>query len=255
MELASSVIMKTMGQDKETVLYGSIIYKTITTLTGIITASDTEDTFIHNCLHSLLLSIFSCDKYFIQEWANKSLESSPTYQPDWCASVKFWKNKYNIVATEAKPKAKQNRGIVSDYVKLGRELKLMFEKLIYSGVDNPEVYGLLVKGGVLEVYMMDIKVDGIYRFVKVDTVNLVTNFTEMTNLMRTLPILYQLKEGYCYLNHRKLFPEQFYFPDNRKLLTEHFYSSKQYFLPKMKVSVAPLLMHIVTTRGDDKPNH
>lgn len=149
---------------------------------------------IHNCLHNLLSSIFSCDKYFIQDWANKSLESSLIYQPDWCASVKFWKNKYNIIATEAKPKAKQNRGIVSDYVKLGRELKLMLEKLIHCGVNDPKVYGLLVKGGVLEIYVMDIKVDGIYRFVKVDTVNLVTNFTEMVNLMRTLPILYQLKE-------------------------------------------------------------
>jgi hypothetical protein len=70
----------------------------------------------------------------------------------------------------------------------------MLEKLVHSGVDNPEVYGLLVKGGVLEIYMMDIKVDGIYRFVEVDTVNLVTNFSEMINLIRTLPILYQLKE-------------------------------------------------------------
>ncbi|KAI8874671.1 hypothetical protein K501DRAFT_160226, partial [Backusella circina FSU 941] len=151
----------------------------ITTLAGMNTASDNDDTFIHNCLHSLLASIFSCDKYFIQEWANKSLESSSAYQPDWCASVKFWKNKYNIIAIEAKPKAKQNRGTISDYVKLGRELKLMLGKLIYSGVNEPEVYGLLVKGGVLEIYMMDIKVNGIYRFVEIDTVNLVTNFTEM----------------------------------------------------------------------------
>ncbi|KAI8081810.1 uncharacterized protein B0P05DRAFT_447289, partial [Gilbertella persicaria] len=194
MELASSAILKTKGQDMETILYGSIIYKTITTLAGMNTALDNEDTFIHNCLHNLLASIFSCDKCFIQEWANKSLESSSTYQPDWCASVKFWKNKYNIIATEAKSKANQNRGIISDYVKLGRELKLMLEKLIYSGVNEPEVYGLLLKGGVLEIYMMDIKVDGIYRFVEIDTVNLVTNFTEMTNLMRTLPILYRLKE-------------------------------------------------------------
>lgn len=71
----------------------------------------------------------------------------------------------------------------------------MLGKLIHSGINEPEVYGLLVKGGILEIYMMDIKVDGIYRFVGIDTVNLVTNFTEeMTNLMRTLPILYQLKE-------------------------------------------------------------
>lgn len=89
--------------------------------------------------------------------------------------------------------AKQNRGTISDYVKLGRELKFMLGKLIYSGVNELEVHGLLVKGGVLEIYMTDIKVDGIYRFVKIDTVNLVTNYTEMTNLMRTLvPILYRL---------------------------------------------------------------
>jgi hypothetical protein len=119
MELASTVIVKTMGQDIETVLYGSIIYKTITTLGGMTTSSDTEDTFIHNCLHNILSSIFSCEKHFIQEWANKSLDTSLAYQPDWCASIKVWKNKYNIIATEAKPKAKQNRRITSDHVKLG----------------------------------------------------------------------------------------------------------------------------------------
>lgn len=70
----------------------------------------------------------------------------------------------------------------------------MLEKLILSGVEKTEVYGTLVKGGVLEVYVMDFKVDGIYRFIKLDTVNLVTNFTEMIHMMRTLPILHQLKE-------------------------------------------------------------
>jgi hypothetical protein len=70
----------------------------------------------------------------------------------------------------------------------------MLEKLVHSGVDNPQVYGLLVKGGVLEIHMMDVKVNGIFRFVEVGTVNLVTNFSERINLIRTLPILYQLKE-------------------------------------------------------------
>lgn len=45
MEMASLAIVKTMGQDVGTILYGSIIYKTITTLGGMTTASDTEDTF------------------------------------------------------------------------------------------------------------------------------------------------------------------------------------------------------------------
>ncbi|CAO0801470.1 unnamed protein product [Mucor circinelloides] len=42
---------------------------------------------------------------------------------------------------------------------------------------------------------------------------------------------HELCKGYCYLNNRKLLPEQFFFPDNRKLLPEHFYAPKQYFLP------------------------
>ncbi|KAI9364713.1 hypothetical protein BD770DRAFT_378801 [Pilaira anomala] len=70
----------------------------------------------------------------------------------------------------------------------------MLEELIYSGVNEPEVYRLLVKGDLLKIYKMDIKVDGIYRFVEIATVNLVINFTEMTNLMRALLILYRLKE-------------------------------------------------------------
>jgi hypothetical protein len=81
----------------------------------------------------------------MQEWANKGLESNQTYQLDWCASVKFWKNKYNIIAAEAKPHTKQNRRMVSDYVKLARELKLMLEEIIKSGADQPVVFGMLVK--------------------------------------------------------------------------------------------------------------
>ncbi|OAD77929.1 hypothetical protein PHYBLDRAFT_164809 [Phycomyces blakesleeanus NRRL 1555(-)] len=48
-------------------MYGRIIYKTITTSGGMITTSDTKDTFTHNCLDNLLSLTFSCDKYFIQE--------------------------------------------------------------------------------------------------------------------------------------------------------------------------------------------
>lgn len=67
----------------------------------------------------------------------------------------------------------------------------MLEKLVLSRVENLEVYGLLIKGGVLENYLMDLKVDGIYRYIKLDTLNLVNDFTKMINMMRSLPTLHQ----------------------------------------------------------------
>lgn len=88
------VIMKTMGQDTEAFLYCSIINKIITTLGGITTALDTEVTHIHNCL--------------IQELVNKSLESSPIYISRIVVPLS---NSGRTSTIEAKPKAKQNRGI------------------------------------------------------------------------------------------------------------------------------------------------
>jgi len=71
------------------------------------------------------------------------------------------------------------------------------------------------------------------------------------------------------LEQSKLLPKQFYSPNNKRLLSActfdrpasvYFAKDATTFLPalpqeKMKVSVAPLLMHIVTTRGGDKHNH
>lgn len=82
--------------------------------------------------------------------------SSTTSQRDTITSVRFWKSTYDVVAAEAKPRTKQRREIISEYLKPGRELELMLEKSVLSVVENPEVYGLLIKGGVLEIYLMDL---------------------------------------------------------------------------------------------------
>jgi hypothetical protein len=70
----------------------------------------------------------------------------------------------------------------------------MLEELIKTGVDSPEVFGLLLNGGVLEMYIMDLKANGIYRLMEIESVSLVTNFSEVIHLNRTLSLLYRMKE-------------------------------------------------------------
>ncbi|EPB86682.1 hypothetical protein HMPREF1544_06562 [Mucor circinelloides 1006PhL] len=84
--------------------------------------------------------------------------------------------------------------------------------------------------------------------------------------LRANKLVFAFLEGYCYLNNRKLLPQRFYSPNNtfchyiqqtcvsalRKRCYNIFAGSSK---EKMKLSVAPLMMHIVTTHGGDKPNH
>lgn len=73
-------------------------------------------------------------------------------------------------------------------------MKLMLEEVVKSGAEEPEVFGLHVHGGTLGLYVMDIKSDGIYRLIDVDTLNLVTNFTEIFHLSRTMVLLHRFKD-------------------------------------------------------------
>lgn len=53
---------------------------------------------------------------------------------------------FNIVACEVKPSSKVGRGDISDYVKLGIEMKYMLNELMDASVASASVLGILVEG-------------------------------------------------------------------------------------------------------------
>ncbi|KAI8884615.1 hypothetical protein K501DRAFT_130576, partial [Backusella circina FSU 941] len=93
-------------------------------------SSNIGDMFLHNFVCHLVSFIFSCDKLFLHEWVNCTLESSNFYKPDRLASINPWKTNYNITIGKIKPPSKTNRGALSDFVKLVRQVKLALEDMI-----------------------------------------------------------------------------------------------------------------------------
>lgn len=67
-------------------------------------------------------------------------------KPDWIAYIKPWFKKFNIVACEVKPSSKVGRGDISDYVKLGIEMKDMLNEIMNASVGPASVLGILVEG-------------------------------------------------------------------------------------------------------------
>ncbi|KAI9302078.1 hypothetical protein BJ944DRAFT_153649, partial [Cunninghamella echinulata] len=110
-----------------------------------------EDTFVHCHLDVVLNEIFSSDPIFEQEWANGYLESCKKeneliFKPDWAAFVRPWYTRFDIGVCEVKPPGKKNVGVYSDYVKMGLEMKNMLNCLVKEGVDDAQVFGILVVG-------------------------------------------------------------------------------------------------------------
>lgn len=73
-------------------------------------------------------------------------KSDEQIKPDWMAYVKPWFKKFNIVACEVKPPSEIGRGDISDYVKLGTEMKDMLNEIMDAKVTSASVFGILVEG-------------------------------------------------------------------------------------------------------------
>ncbi|KAG0183759.1 hypothetical protein DFQ28_001039, partial [Apophysomyces sp. BC1034] len=135
-----------------------------------------EDTFIHTHLDALLSNIFATDPIFKQEWSNGALESSrgvvDLIKPDWVVFVRPWFTRFDLGVCEVKPEGKHNSGAISDTVKLGIEMQAMINALIAEGLDDPRVCGILVKGYIMETYVMDCCHLPVYRHLLLDSVTL-----------------------------------------------------------------------------------
>ncbi|KAG1039318.1 hypothetical protein G6F43_012535 [Rhizopus delemar] len=136
------------GDDHE-VLASYILFDIVPQLTKYVDDDEKgEDTFIKNYLECFLANVFSIEESMYQSWANVVLNNKNDDQvkPDWIAYVKPWFKKFNIVACEVKPPSKVGRGDISDYVKLGIEMKDMLNEIMDARVASASVLGILVEG-------------------------------------------------------------------------------------------------------------
>lgn len=59
-----------------------------------------------------------------------TLDSHNPHKPGWIASITPWKTTYNVIAGEAKTRETQNRGVISDFVKLGRQREWLVSRIV-----------------------------------------------------------------------------------------------------------------------------
>lgn len=68
-------------------------------------------------------------------------------KPDWLCYVRPWSKKIDLALCEVKSPGKSGSADVSDFVKLGVEMKAMLNKLVgIIGIDDAAVFGILVEG-------------------------------------------------------------------------------------------------------------
>ncbi|KAI9308178.1 hypothetical protein BJ944DRAFT_260724 [Cunninghamella echinulata] len=160
-----------------------------------------EDSFAHKYLDVILETIFGSERRFKQDWANGSLlgnkrklecldssndeendndneNQNILYKPDWLVYTKSWRTKAVLGVMELKVAYKRNPSLISDFVKLGREMKLTLNELIYRGIKNPMVCGILIEGFECQTFVMDLNYDGIYRLSAISKFKLCCNIQE-----------------------------------------------------------------------------
>ncbi|CAO3614805.1 unnamed protein product [Cunninghamella echinulata] len=152
-----------------------------------------EDTFEHDAHDSVFHSVFASNLVFGTEWVNNVLSScrkrkldnnnnnKSMYKPDWALYIRPWNERFDLAICELKTVNNMNRGIISDFVKLGRQIKMMMDDLILASVDGV-VTGILVNGNMMYTYVMDPQYDGIYRMIEIGSCSLVTSLVNFGNL-------------------------------------------------------------------------
>ncbi|KAG0162808.1 hypothetical protein DFQ30_001248, partial [Apophysomyces sp. BC1015] len=111
--------------------------------------------------------------YVLFNLANSSLESNPQLKPDWTLYVKPWHTKIDLATCEVKPPGKPGSSDLSDFVKLGVELRTMLNALIGVGIEDANVFGILVEGLTVSTFAMDMKAQ-VYRMVQLGSFTLVS---------------------------------------------------------------------------------
>ncbi|KAI8148528.1 hypothetical protein BJV82DRAFT_709321 [Fennellomyces sp. T-0311] len=203
--LANNLLTATALKNKQLLSFAEVLYDLATTDTQW--AGDlTEDTHVHAHIAPLMKAVFTKDKRFTCQWANTMLEAlrvrststesaimnGPNMDrllPDFTCSVKVQNRTFDLLALEVKPPKKTGH----DLEKLGRELKVMFDALIKAHIPEPIVCGIHVQELTVRTYKMELTHDGIYQFLELQNVDLITKHSQLGQLPAVFETIWQTK--------------------------------------------------------------
>lgn len=124
--------------------------------------------------------------------ANGTLNGDLTSKPGFQVFSRIINIRCIVIVTEFKPKSR-NSAVESDLIKLGKQMKLVYNDLIEKRVPKPTVFELLCQGENLNTYVMDMPSPYTYRMVKLSKVTLCRNIEELHLLPAFISKLVQVK--------------------------------------------------------------
>jgi hypothetical protein len=126
--------------------------------------------------------------------ANAELTSSgvKTYKPEFTAFSRIINIKCVVLVSEFKP-TKSNSAVESDLVKLGRQMRSIYNDLVRLRLRNPVVCGIRSEGTQLTTYCMDMPSPNLYRMTKLAEISLYENIEQFILLPNIIMKLLQLK--------------------------------------------------------------
>ncbi|CAO3668250.1 unnamed protein product [Rhizopus stolonifer] len=193
LKLCTGFLRQATEEDNEVDLHMAY---TLTQLIPVFVAgsidSSIEGSYVHHHLAPILQSIFSAEKKFTVHWASGVLNEDSSFKPDFRVFSRIINIKCTVVVAEFKSKS-HNSAVESDLLKLGKQMKLMYNDLVQKRIPKPNVCGLLCQGENLSTFVMDMPSPFIYRMVKLSKVTLCRSIEELHLLPGFISKLIQIK--------------------------------------------------------------
>ncbi|OAD04261.1 hypothetical protein MUCCIDRAFT_183364 [Mucor lusitanicus CBS 277.49] len=146
----------------------------------------------HTMTYLLPVLVAGADDAAQEDSANATLNQDMQYKPDFQVSTRFINVKCVIIVAEFKPKS-HHSSTESDLIKLGKQLKLMYNDLVAKGTPHPTVGGLLCQGENACTFIMDLPSPQVYRMTKLSQITLCRKVTESSLLPVLVSKLIQIK--------------------------------------------------------------
>lgn len=124
--------------------------------------------------------------------ANGELQKDSKFKPDFVVYSISINVKCILVLGEFK-NLSNHSAIESDKVKLGKQMKAIYNELVMNRVQNPVVCGIICEADDIYTYYMDMKSPKLYRLVSVSKVKLFRTLDEFYFLPYVISCIIQLK--------------------------------------------------------------
>lgn len=131
-----------------------------------------------------LLACMLVNEHIFLNRADVSLSGDPQYKPDFGIYVNGLSQRFEVVVGEFEAPKGHCQG-ESDTIKIGKEMRTMINRLVTIGVEDPVVCGVLVSGGCLSTYKMELRGPKLYVMARLSKLNLIRTSDDLV----MLPIL------------------------------------------------------------------